>query len=408
MTAVTERTRTAALSANEAFALDIVAGAAALYTNSDFYGRMGVARVRFTDAHVYGGHIMHFASEQYQPSHAFKYRGASAAVLQTETEGSDCVVAASTGSHGISLGLAAARAGLTAIVHAPDAIAGLKEERIRASGAKVVKGGNFLEATERAKIDDSGLFVHPFAMPAVRYGQGTLGLEIVDHMLANGLTGNDGDVIIPVAVAGGSHIIGIATTVWAAKRRGLLGDGVKVMGVQPQGNNTAMRARAKLLDGQEPVGLYTLRERQDPSVDALFIGEQSLDRDNLDLLSDTAFVERFCTLTNRQIGEALIYLAQHGMASAESAGALPTAFELAYARKYPYFQQGGNSKRVSFVLPVSGLNGTKESNEPFVHAATSKPVGSLLDELAASRRAERQSTNTRRRGVQPASSSARC
>lgn len=399
MTAVAELTRPT--TTNEAFALDIVAGAAALCTDPDFELRMGIAPTVFSkEARMFGGHVLYFASEEPQPSQTFKSRGAGAAVSQAEAEGYERVVTASTGSHGISVGLAAARAGLTAAIHVPDSITTPKEKRIRSTGAHVVKGGTFLDATERAVSDDSGLFIHPFAMPAVRYGQGTLGLEMVDHMLANGLTGYDGDVIVPVAVAGGSHIIGIATAVWDAKRRGLLGDGVKVVGVQPKGNNTAMRARAKLLDGQEPVGLYTCRECQDPSVDALFIGEQSLDRDNLDLLSDATFIERFCTLTNRQIGEALIYLAQHGTTNAESAGALPTAFALAYARKYPYFQRGGNTSRATFVLPVSGLNGSKESNAPFIEAARSGPAMPLLAELTAYRKAERQATSRKvaRRG----------
>lgn len=279
---------------SEVFALDIVEGAKALCANPNFSMNMSVASTRFSGPHQHAGHTLYLASEENQPSRTFKSRGARAAIMQAEAEGFERVVTASTGSHGISVGIAAAKAGLRAIVHVPDSIVRSKEERMRSTGAKVVKGGSFLDATERARLDDSSLFVHPFAMRVVRHGQGTFGLGLVDFLLSRGLTGHDGEIAVPVAVAGGSHILGVATAIWDAKRRGLLGEGVKVIGVQPKNNNTAMRARERMQANQESTGLYGRLERQDPGVDALFIGEASLDPDNLALLADTTFVERFC------------------------------------------------------------------------------------------------------------------
>lgn len=331
-----------------------VAGALALQS-ADIYGSMGVRPVELEPPVKYCGHDMHVAVER-QPSGAFKYRGASAAVLGAKQDGYESVVTVSTGSHGVSIGMAAARVGMSAEVHTPDSITSTKYARLRSTGANVIMGGQFSDAKARAESSAEGVFIHPFADQKVRNGQATLGLELVAHLEQQGLTGFDGDIIIPVAVAGGSHILGIAGPVAAAKQSGRLGHGVKVVAIRPKGK----------------------------AVDALAIREEDRDPANQSVLEDSRFVAQTHTVSDRQIGEALLFLQARGLQDVEAAGALPTAFALAYARRYPY-SQGNSSQRVSFVLPVSGLNGCPESNAPFLNTASAPRVPAAAGRLAVAK-----------------------
>lgn len=359
----------------EVFAGQIVDGATALRENPDYKGVMGVASTTFIELGTYCGNEVVVAVENRQPSRTFKFRGAAGATLYARQEGYD-VVTASTGSHGVSVGMAAGRAGLSAVVHVPGGIDAYKEERVRDTGARVVKGGQFNEAVARAFADSSGLFVHPYAMDQVLYGQGTWGLELADWMAKNRRIQEGQRTVVPVTVAGAGLLAAMSATIHDAKAQGRLGSNVEVIGVQPKRNNTMMRAVERVQSGHDDLtGLYNMRNPQVKEVDALAIGEESVDPRNLDLVARTEFVSRWGEVSSAAIGRALLFLQERvpeerraAVEGVEPAGAVSLAYALEYCRRHP-FSNGNHSERVSFVVPVGGLNGSSESTVPFLAAA---------------------------------------
>lgn len=349
----------------EALATEIVTGVDALLANAE-YATMGVVRTELTSPEPYCGHTLRFKLEE-QPSGTFKYRGACAAVAEAVEGGYERVAAASTGSHGLSVSMAAAKVGLAAVVHVPESITNVKELLLVGSGAEIVKGGDFEAALARAQAEN-GLFIHPFAMPEVRKGQGTFGREIVADVIAAGLAHQN--VVIPVSVAGGGHIAGVAAEVWNAKQQGLLGPDIRVVGVQHKGGDTAGRAVARLKAAQPIIDLYP-GGKQDKSVEALAITEDSLDLENLLLMADTRFVAEMLTVTSADIGEAAEFAEARGVAGAESAALLPLAYALRQGRKRP-FSHGNVSTQTHFILPVSGLNGSPAGLAFFKNEATAR------------------------------------
>lgn len=161
--------------------------------------------------------------ENLQPVGAFKIRGAFNAVANLEeADRARGVVAYSSGNHAQAVAFAAAAFHIEAHIVMPRETPHVKVQATRDYGAHVVLSG----PGEREKIaaevveQTGGVLIPPFDHPDVIAGQGTIGLEIADHLpeVAN--------VLIPVS--GGGLASGIGTAIKARCPK------AKVFGVEPE------------------------------------------------------------------------------------------------------------------------------------------------------------------------------
>jgi threonine dehydratase len=326
-----------------------------------FYGEMGVVRTELTEGERLHGQQVLYKDERLQPSGSYKSRGASHAVLQLPAER---YVTNSTGNHGTSLGIAAARAGAVAVVEGTKKMSSTKVDLVEGTGATLNKVHTTFRdaelAAEAAAREPGTVLVAPFGCPEVVAGQCTLGDELVEDLIANGLA--DREVVIPVSVAGGGHITGVALPVWEAKQAGRLGPNVHVVAVQPEGTDTMNRALRKVQAGQDPTDLYAY-DTQDRDCDALVIGEASLSPLTMAVISNPDFVSGFYAVGKADLGRAMLSLEAELGGNVEPAAALGRAFADKYAAA---LAESGD--QATFVLPVSGGNKSPETHEKYMTA----------------------------------------
>jgi threonine dehydratase len=125
--------------------------------------------------------------ENLQVTGSFKVRGALAALsLMPETQRRVGIIACSAGNHGQGLALAARTYGVPCTIVAPRSLSVVKEDGMRALGARVVKsphqGYDRTQAWTLERLDEfGGTFVSPFEDPAVIAGNGgTTMLEVLE------------------------------------------------------------------------------------------------------------------------------------------------------------------------------------------------------------------------------------
>ncbi len=172
--------------------------------------------------------------EHLQCTGSFKVRGALNTVLSKNVPDTG-VVAVSGGNHGAAVGFAATQLGHKAKIFAPDYAGEVKMARMRQFGASVVPSGTDFPAVigkyEAYAKETGALAIHPFDMPEVMTGQGTIGLELSKQV-------PDLDTVF-IAVGGGGLIGGISA--W-------YGDDVNVIAVESEGTATYASALAHGLD----------------------------------------------------------------------------------------------------------------------------------------------------------------
>jgi threonine dehydratase len=161
-----------------------------------------------------------FKLELLQQSGSFKARGAFANLLLRKVPPAG-VVAASGGNHGAAVAHAARDLGVPARIYVPTISTPAKIERIRATGAELVVGGeryaDALAASEEWAASSGALRVHAFDQDETLMGAGTLALELEEQI---GVP----DAVL-AAVGGGGLIGGIAA--WFSGR-------TRVIGVEPE------------------------------------------------------------------------------------------------------------------------------------------------------------------------------
>lgn len=190
--------------------------------------RTPVMRMAAVDREL-GARVL-FKCEIFQPTGAFKLRGATNAVFSlSDEEARNGVCTHSSGNHGAALAFAASERGIPCVVCMPENSVQTKVDAVRRYGAVVV----FCEATQRGReealdkvIEETGAhMVHPYDDPRIMAGQGTCGLEFITQ--APSL-----DVIM-TPVGGGGLIAGTATAVKSLR------PGVRVLGAEPAAANDA-------------------------------------------------------------------------------------------------------------------------------------------------------------------------
>jgi threonine dehydratase len=185
-----------------------------------------------------------------QPIGCFKLRGALSAVrAASASELADGVVTASAGNMAQGVAWAAREAGVPARVIAPEGAPRAKLDAVERLGAEVIPVSHeewWQAMVERGREGVGGLFVHPVDDDAVRAGNGTIGLELVEDL-------DDFDAVV-VPWGGGGLTTGIGSAVKALR------PGARVVTAEPEtaaplaaslaaGEPTAIDYRPSFVDG---------------------------------------------------------------------------------------------------------------------------------------------------------------
>ncbi len=121
------------------------------------------------------------------PTHSFKTRGASNAMLQlSEAQRAIGVVTASGGNHGLGVAYAAQALDIPARIYLPESTPQSKVDDFSSFHADtILTGANWDESNQSAlaAAEQDGLtYIHPFDDSAVIAGQATIGLEITQEL----------------------------------------------------------------------------------------------------------------------------------------------------------------------------------------------------------------------------------
>ena len=171
-----------------------------------------------------------FKCEHFQRTGSFKYRGALNKILNlTSNEKINGVTAASTGNHGLGVSLAASICNIPATVYVPNNSCQDKLKLISSFGSKLiqVKSNDCLDAEKVARSNakkNNQCFISPYNDLDIIYGQGTIGIEILDQV-------KDLDAIF-VSVGGGGLISGIAHAVKS------INSNIQIIGCWPENSPT--------------------------------------------------------------------------------------------------------------------------------------------------------------------------
>ncbi len=151
-----------------------------------------------------------FKCENFQKVGAFKFRGATNAVMSLDDQSARRGVAThSSGNHAQALALAAVMRGIPATIVMPENAPKVKIEAVQGYGADVIFCKATLEAREstlQEVLDTKGsVFIHPYNNFNVIAGQGTAALELTYQT-------QDLDFVL-APVGGGGLLSGTAITV---------------------------------------------------------------------------------------------------------------------------------------------------------------------------------------------------
>jgi threonine dehydratase len=174
-----------------------------------------------------------FKCENFQKVGAFKFRGATNAVLSLSSEEkSRGVVTHSSGNHAAALALAARMNGVKANIVMPENAPVVKKNAVAGYGAEITFCKPTLQAREEATriiIEKTGAtLVHPYDNFNVICGQGTAALELLNEK-------SDLEIII-APIGGGGLISGTSTCVKGIDNR------IQVIGAEPLNADDAYKS----------------------------------------------------------------------------------------------------------------------------------------------------------------------
>lgn len=156
------------------------------------------------------GCSMFFKCENFQKAGAFKFRGATNAVLSlTEDEKMRGVVTHSSGNHAAALALAARMNGVKAYIVMPETAPVVKKNAVAGYGGIITFCKPTLESRETTTMkimeQTGATLVHPYDNFNVICGQGTAALEMLGER-------DDLDIVV-APVGGGGLLSGTSTSV---------------------------------------------------------------------------------------------------------------------------------------------------------------------------------------------------
>jgi threonine dehydratase len=247
-------------------------------------------------------------AESLQRTGSFKLRGALNKVTALGDAAGAGLVTASAGNHARAVALAARVRGIGCEVFMPREAAVSKVAAVEQLGAQVHLSGASVEEAVALAVEHSEregrAFVHPFDDLDVIAGQGTLGLELLEDVPELSR------VVVPIG--GGGLAAGVGIALRRARAQ------VELVGVQAQACAPYVKALAG--DGAEVEGT------QEPLTGATIADGIALKRPGrltLPLLRE--LLDRLETVSEEEIADAMVFLADRGKLVAEGAGAVATA-----------------------------------------------------------------------------------
>jgi threonine dehydratase len=187
-----------------------------------------------------------FKCENFQKVGAFKFRGATNAVLSlTDSEKKMGVATHSSGNHAAALSLAARMNGVKAYIVMPESAPVVKKNAVAGYGAEITFCKPTLQAREettRIIMEKTGAtLIHPYDNFNVICGQGTAALELLDEI-------KDLEIVV-APVGGGGLMSGTSTTIKGIDER------IKVVGAEPLNANDAWKSftTGKLIPSVNPL-----------------------------------------------------------------------------------------------------------------------------------------------------------
>jgi len=176
---------------------------------------------------------LYFKCENFQKVGAFKFRGATNAVLSlNEDQKKHGVVTHSSGNHAAALAHAAKMNGINAYIVMPENAPSVKKDAVAGYGASITFCKPTLQSREetcRAIMEKEGAtLVHPYDNFNVICGQGTASLELIEEI-------GDPDVVI-APIGGGGLMSGTSTCAKGINGR------IKVIGAEPLNANDAWKS----------------------------------------------------------------------------------------------------------------------------------------------------------------------
>jgi threonine dehydratase len=174
-----------------------------------------------------------FKCENFQKVGAFKFRGATNAVISlTAEEKKQGVVTHSSGNHAAALALAARMNGVKAYIVMPDNAPVVKKNAVAGYGAEITFCKSTLQSREEATLTimekTGATLVHPYDNFTVICGQGTAALELLQEM-------DDLEIVI-APIGGGGLMSGTSTCV-----KGINKD-IQVFGAEPHNADDAYKS----------------------------------------------------------------------------------------------------------------------------------------------------------------------
>jgi len=170
--------------------------------------------------------------ENLQHIGAFKFRGATNAVIMLGDEAEDGVCTHSSGNHAQALSMAAKNRGIDAYIVMPKTAPRIKVLGVNNQGAEITFCEPTLEARETTAGDiierTGATLIHPFDNPNVIAGQGTAALEFFQQ------AGHLDAIVSPVG--GGGLMSGTSVTTRA------LHPDTRIFGAEPEGADDAARS----------------------------------------------------------------------------------------------------------------------------------------------------------------------
>jgi threonine dehydratase len=174
-----------------------------------------------------------FKCENFQKVGAFKFRGATNAVLSlSEDQKKFGVVTHSSGNHAAALALAAGMNGIKAFIVMPENAPSVKKDAVAGYGAQITFCKPTLQSREETcrtiMKKEGATLIHPYDNFNVICGQGTASLELLEEK-------SDLDIII-APVGGGGLMSGTSTCVKGINNK------IKVIGAEPLNANDAWKS----------------------------------------------------------------------------------------------------------------------------------------------------------------------
>jgi threonine dehydratase len=176
---------------------------------------------------------LYFKCENFQKVGAFKFRGATNAVLSlSENDRKNGVVTHSSGNHAAALALAASMNGVKSRIVMPETAPAVKKNAVAGYGAEITFCKPTLqsrEETTRQIMQETGaVLIHPYDNFNVICGQGTAALELLQDA---------GDLEVVVApIGGGGLMSGTSTAVKSLNGK------ITVIGAEPLNANDAWKS----------------------------------------------------------------------------------------------------------------------------------------------------------------------